>query len=96
VNKVLYRYEIEYQSEGGPTSVQLRELPVVRETGKTYFIKKNWFDEKRVPKGALNAYAHDTRVAAHRHFTHRTTKRIAWFEFWTKECEKALKLIEDM
>ncbi len=94
--KVLYRYEIEYKSEDGDTSVHLRELPVVRETEKTYFINKYaWgFNEKRVLKNAYNTYAYDTKEAAKNHFKRRTRTRIAWFEFWQEECEKALKLIE--
>jgi len=94
--EILYRYEIEYQSEDGPTSIQLREIPVIRETDKCYFVKRfYWGDaERRISKDAYNTYAFNTKDKAKQHFIRRTNKRIAWFEFWTKECEKALELIE--
>jgi hypothetical protein len=102
MSKVLYRYEIEYRSEDGDTSIHLRELPVIRETEKCYFISRNYYEilgkgygEKRVRKDAHNTYAFDTKLKAKEHFIRRTHKRIRWFEFWTEECEKALKLIED-
>jgi len=94
--EILYRYEIEYQSEDGPTSIQLREIPVIRETDKCYFVKRFYFGdaERRIRKDAYNTYAFNTKDKAKQHFIRRTNKRIAWFEFWTKECEKALELIE--
>lgn len=92
----LYRYEIEYKSEDGDTSIHLRELPVIRETEKTYFIKKFYWgnEEKRVLKNAYNTYAYATKEQAKQHFIRRTNKRIAWFEFWIEECKKGLELIE--
>lgn len=93
---VLYRYEIEYRSEDGDTAVHLRELPILRETEKTYFIKRSyWGGEKRVPKFAHNAYAHNTKERAKQHFIRRTQTRINWFDFWKEECEKAIKIIEE-
>lgn len=93
----LYRYEIEYQSEDGPTRVYLREIPVIRETEKTYFIKRDYYSVavRAVKKDAYNTYAYDTKEKAKEHFIRRTNKRIAWFDFWTEECRKALKLIEE-
>ena len=41
-----------------------------------------------------NTYAYATKEKAKQHFIRRTRKRLAWFEFWTEECEKALELIE--
>lgn len=96
MNKILYRYEISYSSEDGPTSIMLREFPVIRETEKTYFIHTFYgYREKRVPKTAHNAYAFESKDDAKQHFIRRTNKRIGWFEYWIKECNKGLKLIEE-
>ena len=97
MNKMIYRYEIKYKSEYGDTSVYLSELPVIRETEKTYLIKRTHWgsDLRRVSKDAYNSYAFDTKKEAKSHFIRRTSKRIEWFEFWTKECEKALELINE-
>ena len=94
---ILYRYEIEYQSEDGPTSIQLRELPVIRETDKMYYVKRfYWGDAERgIKKAAYNTYAYATKERAKQHFIRRTHKRISWFEFWIEECQKALELIEE-
>lgn len=91
--EILYRYEINYSSEDGPTSIYLMELPVVRETDKTYFIKQWGWKEKRVSKTAHNTYAYNTKDKAKDHFIRRTNTRIGWFEYWIKECKKALELI---
>lgn len=93
----LYRYEIEYQSEDGPTRVYLREIPVIRETEKTYFVKRfYWGDhERRISKTAYNTYAYNTKEKAKQHFIRRTETRIRWFEFWIEECKKGLELIEE-
>ncbi len=94
--KKLYRYEIEYKNEDGDTQIRLRELPVVRETEKTYFINNSYWGTnlKRVSKTAYNTYAYDTKEDAKAHFMRRTRKRIAWFEFWIEECKKGLELID--
>lgn len=98
MGKVLYRYDINYTSEDGPTSIELREYPVVRETEKCYFIRRvAWsHHERRVLRDAHNTYAFSTKEAAKNHFIRRTHTRIRWFEFWTRECETALKLIEEV
>lgn len=97
MTKVLYRYEIEYQSEDGPTNIRLREIPVLRETEKCYFIARYYWgsQEKRVLKNAYNTYAYASKEAAKQHFIRRTHKRISWFEFWIEECKKGLELIEE-
>ena len=97
MNKVLYRYEIEYKSYDGDTSIWLKEIPVVRETDKSYFVQRFYFggSERRISKSAYNTYAYDTKEAAKKHFIRRTSTRISWYEYWTKECKKALELIED-
>lgn len=94
---ILYRYEIEYKSEDGPTSIQLREIPVIRETAKMYYVKRfYWGDAERgIKKDAYNTYAFNTKEKAKQHFIRRTHKRISWFEFWIEECQKALELIEE-
>lgn len=92
----IYRYEIQYTSEDGPTDVYLRELKVLQETDKTYLTEINAWTKKRVRKDTGNAYAHTTKEAALKHFIRRTYKRIAWFEFWQDECKKAIKLAEAM
>lgn len=91
----LYRYEIEYKSEDGDTNVYLRELKVVQETDKTYVVQ-NYYRNKRVYKGAHNSYAYARKEDALQHFIRRTHKRIAWFEFWIEECQKALELAKDI
>lgn len=103
MSKLLYRYEIEYKSEDGDTSVYLRELPVIRETEKTYFINRTYYQllrqgygEKRVLKDAHNTYAYNTKEKAKQHFIRRTQRRIDWFDFWKEECEKGLELIQTM
>lgn len=93
---VLYRYEIEYKSEDGDTNVYLRELKVLQETEKTYLVQDHYWRKKRVVKGAHNSYAYASKTDALDHFIRRTHKRIAWFEFWQSECEKAIKLAEAM
>ena len=91
----LYRYEIEYKSEDGDTNVYLRELKVLQETDKTYVID-NHYQRKRVRKDAYNTYAYTQKDKALAHFIRRTNKRIAWFEFWTEECNKALELAKEI
>lgn len=93
---VLYRYEIEYKSEDGDTNVYLRELKVLQETNKTYLVENHYWQKKRVRKGAYNSYAYANKDAALKHFIRRTNKRIAWFEFWTEECNKALELAKEI
>lgn len=94
--KYLYRYEIEYSNADDPnTSVRLREIPVIKETDKTYFVKRfYWGGERRILKDAYDTYAYATKEDAKKHFIRRTNSRISWYEYWTKECEKGLKLIE--
>ena len=91
---ILYRYEIEYKSEDGDTNVYLRELKVLQETEKTYLIRSQYWQKKRVRKDAYNTYAYAQKDKALAHFIRRTNKRIAWFEFWKEECEKALELAQ--
>lgn len=99
MTKTLYRYELEYRNEDGDTNIRLRELPVIRETEKCYFIDWGYHpllkNEKRVSKDAYNTYAYDTKEQAKQHFIRRTNKRIAWFEFWMEECRKGLELIQN-
>ena len=90
--KFLYRYEIEYRNYDSDTEIRLRILPVIKETEKTWFVD-NYCRTKRVLKDSMNTYAYDTKEKAKEHFIHRTKKRIKWFEFWKKECEKALNLV---
>lgn len=92
----LYRYEIEYKSEDGDTNVYLRELKVLEETEKTYVVQDSYWRKRRVKKDAYNTFAYAQKDKALAHFKRRTAKRIAWFEFWTEECEKALKLAEEV
>ena len=98
--KHLYRYEIEYSSaEGDETRVILLRYPVIRETEHSYFIEPDLVHrmakkQKRVNKTARNTYAYINPEKAREHFMRRTQKRIAWYKYWTKECEKALELIE--
>jgi hypothetical protein len=92
----LYRYEIQYKSEDGDTNVYLRELKVLQETDKTYLVENHYWQEKRVRKDTYNSYAYAQKDKALAHFIRRTNKRIAWFEFWKEECEKALKLAEKL
>lgn len=41
MSKVLYRYEIRYTNyDDGETDIMLLELPVIRETERTYFIQR--------------------------------------------------------
>ena len=96
MQKILYRYEIEYSNPYDPsTSIRLRELPVIRETEKCYFIKRfYWGKERRVLKDAHDTYAYDNKEDAKNHFKRRTRKRVSWYDYWIKECNKGLKLIE--
>ena len=93
---MLYRYEIDYKTIDGETSILLREFPIIRETEYTYFINNAVYGYKlkRVSKKANKTYAFDTIEEARKHFISRTETRIAWFEFWIKECKKGLKLIQ--
>lgn len=104
MSKVLYRYEIRYKSYDNETGICLLELPVVRETERTYFIKRyiygsNGSNFRRVSKDGddygYNAYAYSSKKKAKDHFIRRTKKRLSWFKFWTSECEKGLKLMEE-
>jgi len=94
----LYRYEVEYSSaDGDETDVRLRTYQVVKETDYTYFIELPTYASfagklKRVLKNAYNTFAYDTKAKALEHFKRRTRRRIDWFEFWQKECEKALEI----
>lgn len=93
VNKnmdVLYRYEIEYRSEDGDTRIVLRELPVIRETYRCYFIKRHYFGntERRVLKRAMNTYAYDTKEMAKDNFIRRTKKEFNGINFGSKNVKK--------
>ncbi len=96
--KTLYRYEIEYTSEDGDTQIRLSEFPVVRETEHCYFINPRYYPhkEKRIRKKAMSTYAYDTKEKAKQQFIARTNTRIRWFDFWMKECQKGLELIENI
>lgn len=94
MDKVLYRYEIGYRNEDGPTEIILREYPIVKETEASYCIRPLWRD-KWIRKTAYNAYAHTSKDKAKDHFVRRTHTRIRWFEYWMEECKKALELIEE-
>lgn len=97
----LYRYEIEYSnSEGDETQVVLKKHEVVRETEKTYFIKKTQYPVldnklKRVLKAKPGSGSYAKRFAfynrddAMKNFIARTKTRISWYKFWTEECENA-------
>lgn len=93
---ILYRYEIEYKSEDGPTTVHLREIPVIRETPKMYYVKRFYFGdaERGIKKDAYNTFAYSTKEEAKKHFIRRNHKRISWYEYWIEECKKAIELIE--
>lgn len=101
MNKILYRYEIEYSnSDGSYTQIRLREYPVIRETERTYFINAtssayNAKPERQVRKHAINTFAFDTKKEAKEHFIRRTETRVSWYKYWIKECKKGLKLIKD-
>lgn len=94
--KNLYRYEIEYTSEDSETDINLRELPVIRETLYCYFVNPYYYPhkERRILKTALNTYAYDTKEKAKDHFIRRTQNRIKWYEFWIDECKKGLEIIK--
>lgn len=98
MSKILYRYEIEYKSEDGDTSIHLRELPVVRETEKMYFVNRDYYGLllRGIKKDAHNTFAYNTKEKAKAHFIRRTNTRIAWFNFWKEECEKALELAKEL
>lgn len=102
MSKVLYRYEIRYTNyDDGETEIVLKELPVVRETERTYFIQRYGYGSnlRRVSKDGddygFNAYAYTNKKNAKDHFIRRTKKRVSWFNFWIKECEKGLELIKE-
>lgn len=96
MGKVLYRYELEYTSEDGPTNVDLREIPVLQETDKTYLVQNRYWQKKRVRKDTPNAYAHATKEAALDHFKRRQANRIRWYEFYQRECERGLEIAEEL
>jgi hypothetical protein len=79
----------------------LREIPVVRETERTYFVRRNGssIDYRRISKDGddygFNAYAYSSKEKARDNFIRRTRKRVSWYKFWLEEYEKGLKLIED-
>jgi hypothetical protein len=94
----LYRYEISYKSYEDETDVYCREIPIIKETDCFYFIapiKPVAGDKpKRVSKSSMRAYAYSTKQEAKEHFIRRTNRRIDWYEFWIKECQKGLEIIE--
>ena len=100
----LYRYEIEYSSiDDSETKVNLIEYSVFRETEHTYFVgiqyQTHIFSSKklrRVSKNAYNAFAYDSKEKAMEHFIRRTNKRIGWYKYWIKECEKALEIAKKL
>lgn len=96
--KKLYRYEIDYLSQDNETQVNLTDHPIIRETEHTYFIKKHTWSTlvlRRVSKTAFNTFAYITKREAKDHFVRRTTKRISWYKYWLRECEKGLELIKE-
>lgn len=102
MSKLLYRYEIRYTNyDDGDTDIILIELPVIRETERTYFIERRGVGSylKRVSKDGdeygFNAYAYSSKKKAKDHFIRRTKKRVSWYKFWIKECEKALELAKE-
>lgn len=95
----LYRYEIEYSNIDDPeTRVNLIDYPVIRETEYSYFINPIFMPhkEKRVSKDAYNTFAYDSKEKAMEHFIRRTNKRIGWYKYWIKECEKALEIAKKL
>lgn len=90
--KKLYRYEIGYSSYDSDTEIVLREFPILRQTEKTYFISYYGYKEKRVLKDAYSTFAYDNIEYAKEHFLRRTRKRIQWYKYFIKECEKGLEL----
>lgn len=97
MSKVLYRYDIEYKSWDSDTAIHLRELPVIRETEKTFIISRYGYgsNERRILKDAVNTYAYDNKQDAKDHFIRRNNKRIGWLNFWKEEITKALELIKE-
>lgn len=75
MDKVLYRYNVIYETRDNYTGVRLDEYDVVRETDHTYFINIG-FKTKRVRKGFYGSWAHDTKEKALEHFEYRLWKRI--------------------
>lgn len=94
---VLYRYEIRYTNfDDGDTELVLREYKVLEETDKTYLIEVYGWTKKRIRKASYNAWAHAQKDKALAHFIRRTNKRIGWYEFWAKECKRALELAAEL
>lgn len=95
MSKVLYRYEIQYKNfDGDPTSIELREYRIIKETDRSYCIRP-YFRDKWIRKNTYNAFAHTTTQDAKDHFIRRTNKRIGWYKFWLEECQRALELIKE-
>lgn len=94
----LYRYIICYGNYEEETMVILREYPVIKETECFYFITSptGHSKPKKIGKWSLRSFAHDTKEKAKANFIHRAESRIAWYRYWMRECEKGLKLIEDV
>jgi len=102
--KLLYRYEIDYKTVDNDTSIVLKTYPVLRETEYSYWIcppiigYQNEYNtiRKRISKTAINTFAFDTKEKAKSHFIRRTSRRIDWYDYWKEECEKGLKIIEQL
>lgn len=99
--KEIYRYEIDYKSDDNETGVRLKKYQVIRETEHNYFINHLYQHgvskpTKRVSRTARNTFAYNTIEKARKHFIRRTEKRLSWYKYWIKECEKGLEIIKEL
>jgi hypothetical protein len=81
--KKVYRYQLYYYLKPDELNLdesvfavdyQLIEIEVIKETSGSYLIRDLKGKERRIMKGAINSYAHDTKEAAMSCFYHRSLR----------------------
>lgn len=102
--KQLYRYVIEYSSSElcSETKIILKTYTVLKETDCFYYIDKqetrfggySMLRAIKVGKNVKNTFAYDDKNKAQKNFIKRTESRIGYLNYFTDECETALKIIK--
>jgi len=94
--RVLYRYEDSYQySDMGYQEPRLYKFRLIRETEKSYFIKRFMDPDKRVPKTGKNIFAWDTEEKALFNYIKRKQVHVSILQSKLTIIKRNLRFAED-
>lgn len=94
--RVLYRYEDSHQySDMGYREPYLHKFLLVRETEKSYFIRRFMDPDKRVPKTGKNIFAWDTEEKALFNYIKRKQRHKSILQGKLNEVKRNLHFAED-